>query len=142
MSKRKVRKYKQSCVEKNVSVSELMNEKESKKDWEPTLDLPPGYPEVQDLGGGNSAQQSDHGSKSLVTKNLITEFKNQNLEVQLCMGGSTSLFLVPEYTGKDRLELSVDHFALISTLTNSATGSQIVSIRRLEGTSASKQTEN
>jgi len=60
----------------------------------------------------------------------LASFKALGVTLGLDLGPAGKVFLVPEYTGRDRLELSVDHAALLISLCTMFPRATITEIER------------
>ncbi len=67
-------------------------------------------------------------STRLVTDADITSFKALGVEVRLASDDLGELWIVPEYTGAERHELSVEHAALIAAVTSAFPGARVTAL--------------
>lgn len=67
---------------------------------------------------------------SPLSDEALESFRALGLEVCLLTAESRSVWIVPEYTGGDRLELRVDHAATLAVLCAAVPGARVTEIRR------------
>lgn len=65
-----------------------------------------------------------------ISDEALESFRALGLEICLLTTESCSVWIVPEYTGGDRLELRVDHAATLAVLCAAAPGARLTDIRR------------
>lgn len=72
------------------------------------------------------------------SEEALASFRALGLEVCLLTAESCSVWIVPEYSGADRLELRVDHAATLAALCSAVPGARVTEIRRVRGDGAER----
>ena len=84
--------------------------------------------------GGHEPRAAAETEDVRVFRNLtdadIASFKALGAEVCIRSAEAGDLWLVPEYTGADRAELSIEHAATLAALCSAFPGSTVVAFRR------------
>jgi hypothetical protein len=68
-----------------------------------------------------------------VSDEAVASFGDAGLEVALSTEAFGDLWIVPAYTGSDRLELSAPHAALLAAVASVFPGAQVTAVRRAGG---------
>lgn len=98
----------------------------------PARPAPIAKPSAQSIAARPTAPkpESDASVVRTITDADIASFKALGLEVCVATAELGDVWIVPAHTGADRLELSVDHAALIAAVTSAFPGARVTALVR------------
>lgn len=76
-----------------------------------------------------------------ISEQDIASFKALGVEVCLSADGVGEVWIVPEYTGKDRKELSVEHAATLRLVVDAFPGAKVIAFEKLRATTPPQEKE-
>ena len=99
----------------------------------PVAPAPPRRPPVSAAPPVPSAPPAEPGPPLVrnVTDEQIASFKALGVEVCIRSEHLGDIYLVPEYTGADRAELSVEHSVALTAICSAFPGAKVVQFRRV-----------